>query len=45
MLDTIGQWRDIGVSHILLDPVTRGGIDGRIEAIEAFMGEVGSRAG
>jgi probable F420-dependent oxidoreductase len=45
MLDTIGRWRDIGVSHILLDPVTRGGVDGRIEAMEAFMADVAAKAG
>ncbi len=44
MLDTIGAWRDIGVTNIVLDPVTRGGIPGRMEAIEAFMDQVGSQA-
>lgn len=43
MLDTIGSWSDIGVSHILLDPVARGGLDGRIAAMEQFMTEVAPR--
>ncbi|MDH4145736.1 MAG: TIGR03619 family F420-dependent LLM class oxidoreductase [Acidimicrobiia bacterium] len=40
MRDTVGRWGDIGVSHILLDPVVRGGVDGRIDALEQFMTEV-----
>ena len=40
MVDTIGQVRDIGVSHILVDPVARGGVDGRIEALSEFMTNV-----
>ena len=40
MLDTIGQWADIGVDHILLDPVARGGLAGRTEAMERFMTDV-----
>jgi hypothetical protein len=37
MLDTIGEWREIGVSHVLLDPVASGGLDGRTRAMEQFM--------
>ena len=37
MLATIEQMKSIGVSHILLDPVAPGGIDGRLEAVERFM--------
>ena len=37
MLDTIGQWAGIGVDHILLDPVARGGFAGRLGAMEDFM--------
>jgi probable F420-dependent oxidoreductase len=40
MVDTVGQWRDIGVDHILLDPVAPGGLDGRRAAIERFMVDV-----
>jgi probable F420-dependent oxidoreductase len=45
MLDTIGQWRAIGVDHILLDPVAPGGVNGRRVAMERFMLDVASRAG
>jgi probable F420-dependent oxidoreductase len=40
MLDTIGRWQDIGVSHMLFDPVARGGYDGRFAAMEQFMLDV-----
>ena len=40
MLDTIGQWQDIGVSHILFDPVAKGGADGRFRLMESFMTDV-----
>ena len=40
MIDTIGRWSEIGVSHILLDAVARGGFDGRLAALERFMAEV-----
>jgi probable F420-dependent oxidoreductase len=40
MRDTIGQWEAIGVDHILLDPVARGGFDGRLAAIEQFFTNV-----
>jgi probable F420-dependent oxidoreductase len=43
MLDTVGAWSDIGVDHILLDPVARGGVAGRLGAVEAFMADVASR--
>ena len=32
MLDTIGGWQEIGVSHVLFDPVASGGLDGRAAA-------------
>jgi probable F420-dependent oxidoreductase len=35
---TVAQMASIGVSHILLDPVAPGGIQGRLEAVETFMG-------
>jgi Luciferase-like monooxygenase len=43
MLDTVGGWAAIGVDHILLDPVARGGIEGRLTAAEVFMSDVASR--
>lgn len=40
MLDTLGEWAGVGVDHVLLDPVARGGLDGRLAAMERFMAEV-----
>jgi probable F420-dependent oxidoreductase len=44
MLDTIGRWREIGVDHVLLDPVAPGGLDGRRAAMERFMVDVAPQA-
>jgi probable F420-dependent oxidoreductase len=43
MVDTVGRWQEIGVDHILLDPVAPGGFSGRMSAMERFMTEVASR--
>ena len=43
MLDTIGTWQEIGVSHVLLDPVAPGGLDGRVAAMEHFITDVAPR--
>jgi len=43
MLDTVGTWQGIGVTHILLDPVASGGLDGRVGAMERFMTDVAPR--
>tara|TARA_B100000131_G_scaffold144085_1_gene140174 strand:- start:220 stop:1137 length:918 start_codon:yes stop_codon:yes gene_type:complete len=43
MVDTIGQTQEIGVSHILVDPVARGGVDGRLDALSSFMVDVASQ--
>src|SRR4051794_642343 len=40
MTDTVGRWSDIGVTQILLDPVARGGSEGRLAALEQFMSDV-----
>jgi probable F420-dependent oxidoreductase len=40
MLDTIGQWQAIGVTHMLFDPVASGGQAGRAGAMERFMTDV-----
>jgi probable F420-dependent oxidoreductase len=40
MLEQIAAWRAIGVSHLILDPVARGGISGRLDALRAFAGDV-----
>ncbi len=44
MADTIGQWAEVGVQHILLDPVARGGADGRLAAVERFLTGPGAQA-
>jgi len=36
MQDQVARWRDIGVSHLVLDPVAPGGIRGRRDAALAF---------
>ncbi len=40
MLDTIGAMAEVGISHVLLDPVARGGVPGRLDAVRAFMTDV-----
>lgn len=36
MQDQVAEWREIGVSHLVLDPVAPGGIAGRRDAAVAF---------
>jgi probable F420-dependent oxidoreductase len=45
MLETIGKLREMGISHLLLDPVARGGVPGRLDAVRAFMEDVAPAAG
>jgi hypothetical protein len=40
MLETIAECQAIGISHLLLDPVARGGVPGRLDAVRAFMEDV-----
>lgn len=40
MQDRVGALAEAGVQHILLDPVARGGIQGRLDAVTAFMQDV-----
>ena len=40
MLETIGRLQEIGVGHLLLDPVARGGVAGRLDALGTFMENV-----
>jgi probable F420-dependent oxidoreductase len=40
MLEMISRLQDIGVTHLLLDPVARGGVSGRLDALTAFMEDV-----
>lgn len=43
MLASIDKMEDIGISHVVLDPVAPGGVAGRLQAVEQFMTEVASR--
>lgn len=40
MQDTVGRLQSAGVQHILLDPVAKGGVPGRLDAISDFMENV-----
>ncbi len=40
MLETIGKAQAVGIDHILLDPVARGGAPGRLDAVRHFMENV-----
>ena len=42
MTDRVGELVDAGVSHVVLDPVARGGVNGRLDAVRAFMEDVAS---
>jgi probable F420-dependent oxidoreductase len=44
MLETVAGLKDIGVSHILLDPVARGGVPARLDALRQFMSDVAPHA-
>ena len=43
MVETIGLCQEIGITHILVDPVARGGINGRLDALADFMSDVASQ--
>ena len=43
MVETIGHMEEVGISHVLLDPVARGGIKGRLGALGDFMTNVASQ--
>ena len=45
MLETVGKLQEIGVSHLLLDPVARGGVAGRLDAVRSFMTDVAPAVG
>jgi probable F420-dependent oxidoreductase len=40
MQDRVGELQAAGVQHVLLDPVARGGVAGRLEAVGQFMESV-----
>lgn len=37
MRDRLAQLKEAGVRHVVLDPVARGGVEGRLDAVRAFM--------
>ena len=45
MLETVAKLREIGVGHVLLDPLARGGVSARLEALQSFMEETAPAAG
>jgi probable F420-dependent oxidoreductase len=45
MLETIAKLQGIGVTHLLLDPVARGGVPGRLAALQAFMEDIAPHVG
>jgi len=40
MRDQVSELSAAGVQHVLLDPVARGGVPARLEAVSAFMEDV-----
>ena len=40
MANTLGEWEDVGVEHVLVDITAPGGPTGRLEALNMFMTEV-----
>ena len=45
MIDTIGSMQEVGIGHVLIDPVARGGIPGRLEALRTFMADIAPHVG
>ena len=45
MTERMAELAAAGVSHVVLDPVARGGAAGRLDAVRAFMTEVADIAG
>ena len=40
MRDRLAQLAEAGVGHVLLDPVAKGGVEGRLDAVRQFMTDV-----
>lgn len=40
MQDRVGEFAEAGIAHVLLDPVARGGVAGRLDAVREFMENV-----
>ena len=40
MIESVAQVAETGVTHLVLDPVARGGVAGRLDALRAFMSDV-----
>ena len=45
MVDTLGRLAAVGVDHVVLDPVARGGPAGRLDAVRGFMADVAPQVG
>jgi probable F420-dependent oxidoreductase len=43
MRERLAALEAVGIRHVVLDPVARGGVQGRLDAVRAFMTEVGSK--
>jgi hypothetical protein len=40
MRDRLAALEAVGINHVVLDPVARGGVRGRLDAVRAFMRDV-----
>jgi hypothetical protein len=40
MIDSMSQWKNIGVDHVLVDITAPGGPSARLEAMQSFMTDV-----
>jgi hypothetical protein len=40
MRQRMSELAEAGVQHVLLDPVARGGVGGRLDAVRGFMADV-----
>jgi probable F420-dependent oxidoreductase len=40
LAEAVAQWAEAGVAHLILDPVARGGSEGRLELIRWFVNDV-----
>ena len=45
MVDMLGTMRDAGITHVSLDPVAPGGVEGRLDAVRQFMEDVAPQMG
>ena len=45
MVDMLGTMRDAGITHVSLDPVAPGGVEGRLDVVKQFMEDVAPQMG